>query len=571
MKPGPKWFLAPMTVLTTLMMVGTAGLAQTAARPARKGAARPAPASAADVQELRQALAAQQQQIQQLVQQLQQQQAAFQQAQEQSQQQLQQAQAAAADAQAKASALKSASAQEKSSLDKLSSDVTDVGISVASNAASDKEAEKRVKAIEGLLGRFRFAGDVRLRGESFFQNCAGCAQRNRARIRARFGFDSKLNEDFTSGIYIATGSLADLTSANETLTNFFNRKTIGLDRAFITYHPVAHPWIEATGGKWAFTWNRTSLTFDPDINPDGFSEKLSWNFKKTGALKSVSIGAMQLLYNEASAGTDSYALGGQASTTFQFGPWTATPQFVALKWNNPSAILQASAFAAQATKAIDSAGGTIPLPGEGPGCASGSAGKTKLPASPPCALASNGMTNAVVTDPLTGTPRLLSGFFNTDFLLNNVVRTGLERWPFNLLLEFQDNLDAATHPLDTKGKVITSLGSQNKGYMIDASFGQAKNKNDVQFGYAFWRQPQDAILATFSESEQRASTNILQHRIYARWKLHPNTLAEFNLWRGRTLNTFLENNPALNQKTVKTAGDREPYLNRYQFDLIYSF
>src|SRR5581483_9640173 len=147
-------------------------------RPARKGAARPAPASAADVQELRQALAAQQQRIQQLVQQLQQQQAAFQQAQEQSQQQLQQAQAAAADAQAKASAFNSASAQEKSSLDKLSSDVTDVGISVASNAASDKEAEKRVKAIEGLLGRFRFAGDVRLRGESFFQNCAGCAQRN---------------------------------------------------------------------------------------------------------------------------------------------------------------------------------------------------------------------------------------------------------------------------------------------------------------------------------------------------------------------------------------------------------
>ena len=107
--------------------------------------------------------------------------------------------------------------------------------------------------------------------------------------------------------------------------------------------------------------------------------------------------------------------------------------------------------------------------------------------------------------------------------------------------------------------------------MADASLGQAKNKNDVQFGYGFWRQEQDAILATFSESEQRASTNILQHRIYARWKLRSNTLAEFNLWRGRTLNTGLENNAALIQKTVKAAGDREPYLNRYQFDLIYSF
>jgi hypothetical protein len=199
------------------------------------------------------------------------------------------------------------------------------------------------------------------------------------------------------------------------------------------------------------------------------------------------------------------------------------------------------------------------------------AGTAKLPASPPCALASNGMTNAVVTEPLTGTPRLLSGYFNTDYILNNVVKTGIDRLPFNLLLEFQDNLDAARHPLDTKGKVLTGLGPQNMGYMIDASLGQSKTKNDVQFGYGFWRQEQDAILATFSESEQRASTNILEHRIYARWRLRTNTLAEFNLWRGRTLNSALENNAAVIQKTISTAGTREPYLNRYQFDLIYSF
>jgi len=569
MNPGSKWSMVPTILLCGLFLsAGVSAQTRSVTQRSKKKVAQVAFATASDVQELRAAIAAQQQQIQQLVLQLQQQQAAFQQAQQQSQQQLQQTQAAAADAQAKASSLENAG-QDKDS--KLSSDVTDLGIKVASNAAASKEQEQRVKNVEGVLGRFRFTGDVRVRGESFFQNCSGCAQRNRARVRARFGFDSKLNEDFTAGVFLATGSLADLTSANETLTNFFDRKTIGLDRAFITYHPVKHPWLEATGGKWAFTWNRTSLTFDPDINPEGFSEKLSWKLKNTGALKNFSVGAMQLLYNEISAGTDSYALGGQASSTFELGPWTATPQFVALKWNNPSAILQANAFAVQATKATDSGGGTINLPGEGPGCANGTAGSDKLPAFAPCALASNGMTNAVFTDPLTGAPRLLSGYFNTDYILNNVVKTGIERLPFNLLLEFQQNLDAANHPLDSKGKVITGLGPQNMGYMVDAGLGQSRNKNDVQFGYAFWRQEQDAILATFSESEQRASTNVLQHRIYARWKLRSNTLAEFNLWRGRTLNTGLENNAALNQKTIKAAGDREPYLNRYQFDLIYSF
>ena len=37
------------------------------------------------------------------------------------------------------------------------------------------------------------------------------------------------------------------------------------------------------------------------------------------------------------------------------------------------------------------------------------------------------------------------------------------------------------------------------------------------------------------------------------------------------LNTGLENNAALVQGAIKTAGQVEPYLNRYQFDLVYSF
>ena len=79
------------------------------------------------------------------------------------------------------------------------------------------------------------------------------------------------------------------------------------------------------------------------------------------------------------------------------------------------------------------------------------------------------------------------------------------------------------------------------------------------------------MIASFAESDQRAPTNILQNRIYALWKLRANTLASFTWWHGRTLNTNLENNAAFVQKTIKTAGLPEPYLNRFQFDLIYSF
>ena len=80
------------------------------------------------------------------------------------------------------------------------------------------------------------------------------ADRNRARIRVRFGFDGKLNDDFIAGVSLATGSLGDPTSTNESLTNFFDRKTIAMDRGYITYNPVAHKWISLTGGKFAYTW-----------------------------------------------------------------------------------------------------------------------------------------------------------------------------------------------------------------------------------------------------------------------------------------------------------------------------
>jgi hypothetical protein len=101
--------------------------------------------------------------------------------------------------------------------------------------------------------------------------------------------------------------------------------------------------------------------------------------------------------------------------------------------------------------------------------------------------------------------------------------------------------------------------------------GQVKNKNDVQIGYSWWRIEQDAIIASFGESDQRAPTNILQHRIYALWKLQKNTTAQYTMWLGRTLNSDLENNAATAAKTVSSPGAKEPTLKRQQFDLVYTF
>jgi len=539
-------------------------VAQTAAKPrAKKAAAKSAQPAVTlqDLQSLKDALAAQQQQIEQLRQEVRQNDQAWQQA----QQQLQQAQSTASDAQAKAASAETAANSQKDTVVKLDSDMADVKTTLTNTAVGTQDEQKRMSALEGLLGRFRFNGDVRVRGESFFQDLTGFQNRNRGRIRVRFGFDGKLSEDFVGGIALATGSLGDPTTTNETLTNFFDRKTIALDRGYITYNPIAHKWLSLTGGKFAYTWQRTPVTFDSDLNPEGFNQKLSWDLK-TPFVKNFTIQGIELLYNEVSAGQDSYALGGQVSAKLVFGPWTATPSFLSMKWNRPDAILAASAFAVQAT--TTGAGGTtpagpFPTPGEGPGCTVVN-GSSKFA---PCIFAPNGMTNAVTLD-ATGKAHFRSEFNYADFILNNQIKTGIERLPLNVLLEFEDNLGAADHPLSSKGVVLTGLGKQNHAYLADVSLGQQKNKGDIQLGYAWERQEQESVIASFNESDQRAPTNILQHRIYALYKVRSNTVASFTLWHGRTLNSGLLD--AVRGPGV-AAGVTEPYLNRFQFDLIYSF
>ncbi|MBZ5720371.1 MAG: putative porin [Acidobacteriia bacterium] len=543
MKAVLRWCVVPL-LATTLV-------AQTAAKPKPKKASAKA-VTAQDVQALKDALAAQQQQIEQLQQQMQTRDAALQQAQQaaqQAQQQLQATQAAASDAQQKAASAESSANEQKDTVSKLSTDLADVKSNLTNAAVTTQDEQKRMSALEGLVGRFRLSGDVRIRDENFFQNCTACADRNRARIRVRLGIDGKLSEDFVGGVALATGSLGDPTTTNETLTNFFDRKTIQLDRGYITYAPVAHKWIQATGGKFAYPWQRTSVTFDPDLNPEGFDEKFSFDLKAP-VVKNITGQFMQLLYNEANKTvfSDSFAIGGQVSAKLQYKRWTATPSFLLMKWNQPDAILNASAFSVATS------------PGEGPGCAGGS------PATA-CFFAPNGMTNATYTDP-SGRAHFYSQFLYADFIINNLIQTGLSRLPLNLLVEYQNNLDAKDHPLDSAGNVLTGVGKQSQAYQGDISLGQQKNKNDIQFGYAWLRQEQDSAISSFNESDQRAPTNILQNRFYALWRVRSNVTSAFTYWYGRTLNSNLQH-AVLAPGT--SAGQTEPHLKRMQIDLIYTF
>jgi hypothetical protein len=570
-----KLTVKPQALFIVLALAVTVSVGQTASSTKTK-TAKQRTVTAKEVQELRDALAAQQQQTEQQRQQIERLQSQLQQLIDTNQQSTaatQKSQSGVEQAQSTAVQAQQSAAEAQRSADQASASANETKATLSVVSSKSQEEGKKISALENVLGRFRLGGDVRVRGESFFQG--GIPDRNRARLRVRFGVDGKLSEDFTSGVYIATGSLGDPTTTNETFTNFFDRKTIGIDRAFITYNPVAHKWLSLTGGKFAYQWQRTGTIGDQDINPEGFNEKFSFDLKSR-VLKNFTIQGIQYLFNEVSGGAgatavaaqDSYALGGQVSAKLQFGPWTTTPSFLSMKWNRPDSILQASAFALQATTTGASGttpAGPFPVPGEGPGCAKVVGG----PSFPPCPFAANGLTNATFV--AGGKPHFLSEFHYADFILNNQIKTGSERWPINLILEYEQNLGAAGHPLDSTGVVMPDLGPQNKEYGFEFNVGQTRNKNDIQIGYTWYRQEQDSVIASFAESDQRTPTNLIQNKIYALWKLRSNTVASLTWWHGRVLNSNLENNAALVQKSVASAGETEPYLNRFQIDLIYTF
>ena len=158
--------------------------------------------TAEDVKSLRDALAAQQQQIEQLRQEIRQRDDAF----RATQQKLDQASSSASEAQAKAAAAEAAAQAaadaNKDTYSKLTSDVKDIQGNMTSAALQAQDDQKRLAGAESFISRFRFTGDIRIRQEDFFQsyegcpnNGASCNPRIRERFRARFGVEGKPGED----------------------------------------------------------------------------------------------------------------------------------------------------------------------------------------------------------------------------------------------------------------------------------------------------------------------------------------------------------------------------------------
>ncbi|MEX5624148.1 putative porin, partial [Pseudomonas syringae] len=77
---------------------------------------------------------------------------------------------------------------------------------------------------------------------------------DRQRVRARVGFYSEINPQVDAGVRIATGSSADRRSTNQSLDNYFDKKSLWVDLAYLDWHPTAVPNLHLIGGKMPQPW-----------------------------------------------------------------------------------------------------------------------------------------------------------------------------------------------------------------------------------------------------------------------------------------------------------------------------
>lgn len=533
-------------VLTTIFTMSSFGMAEQQGTSAnatkhKKAVRKQTTNISEELAEMKAMLQQQQRRIDELQQQLQQRDQAMQ----QTQQQASQAQTAASEAASKAEAASAAARQSVESLAAVKTDVSDVKANATTTALSIQEDQKTVSSVRGevaKLSRLKFSGDLRLRFEPFFGGGAATAaapqNRFRERYRLRFNVNTKISDDFAAGLSLASGDLGDPVSTNSTLTGFYTRKPIAIDKAYGVYNPHNFKPLTITAGKFGYTWQRTELTWDNDLNPEGASEQLAWDWKGKVFSHFAVIGFETPIF-EAGGGPDTYMTGGQVQTGWTFGnriKFGANAAYY--DFGNPDTIVQnqgqtpGNGLATQGTS--NTGGGNF-------------------------GFSASTLTNNFG---VIGGKRVFAskyGIFDAIGRLD--IDTGNKRWPVYALVDYIQNTRACSNLGAFVAAGVTAPtcdGNQRHGYWAELKAGQTKNKGDILVGYTFARIERDAVLSAFDFSDLRQPTNVLMHRIEAGYQLHPHVQLFFTGLIGRQIVTAQSPN-------------LERWLKRFQFDTIFTF
>src|SRR6266481_986636 len=443
-----------------------------------------------------------------------------------------------------------------------------------------KSFGEKIKAI----GPFSFSGDMRVRDEPFIGGPTNQSQvRNRERFRLRFNVNAKFNDDISGGFSLASGDLNDPISTNQTDIQFYARKPIAIDRAFITYTPHQFKPLLFTGGKIAYPFFRTELTWDNDLNPEGVAQALQWNFgDHTPVIKRFAVVGFALPFTEVQhtpganrSRVESEVYVGQVQAVWQLGSWLKLSTYGAYyNYHNPDPIAFATAVAGGNPQTP--LNGLLPLAG----------------ASVQNSIRTTTVTNIVTdvdTDPATGLPvttttatgvktitnaQFASKFGLFDAIARFDIKTPYARLPLVVLGDYVQNTRACANVgnlpavgTTTTATTITTVSRsggacfsrERRGYWLEGRVGRLSEAKDLQFSYTRMFIEREAVMGAFNFSDLRQNSSVSQHRVEVFYQAYRNITLGFTGLIGRPLNWHTN------------GAAPEPWLKRLQFDVVYKF
>jgi hypothetical protein len=428
----------------------------------------------------------------------------------------------------------------------------------------EEQVKKTSETIAKQLGSITFSGDIRFRWESIYgqlntlTNGADptilgnpLSSRQRFRVRARFNIRGQIGKEFDWGLRINSGSYADAISANQTLTDFFNRKPFALDNAYIAWTPQKVEGLRIQAGKFDVPWLRTEMTIDNDLTPEGFSETYSRGFKGS-ALKNLTFVAWQLPFLERNSafvrnvngtvnveqsrrgGRDLALYGAQLRGRFEPSSKVAITLSAAdLFFSGTELITPIQVFGSQLLLPV-----TITLPATATAPAQIVTGVANI--SRDLLVAGNGNLGlSVATNNAVNRDGRLSSGFNLVDLIGRFDLNYSKRWPVSLIFNYVRNTQ--THDVVLAGPGGANLilpNNENEGYWAEIQVGRLQERKtgedaskpksgDLSFGYTFFRIEKDAVLTPFNFSDIQQQSDTRVHRFMFNYTVDPRVVVSF--------------------------------------------
>lgn len=137
-------------------------------------------------------------------------------------------------------------------------------------------AQAKNEVLPKWLQTTKFGGDLRLRYQG--ETKTGSKHRDRGRMRLRYGFETRPNDQMKVALKMASGEEKnnngpEQTSTNASFNGAFANKHLWIDQAYLEYNPFRSGMLikdlKLTGGKFPNPYYATDLVWDGDINPEG--------------------------------------------------------------------------------------------------------------------------------------------------------------------------------------------------------------------------------------------------------------------------------------------------------------